>query len=104
MAEGRAALCFYFAASPQRFVRLGGHKLVEPGVLGETVGKRHNAAGAADEAAAGGHVGDVPQLRVRDVQQLGQFLPVGGALVEQHQEFRVGQHQAGSVGAQQLVG
>ena len=78
-------------------------KLVEPGVLGETVGKRHNAAGAADEAAAGGHVGDVPQLRVRDVQQLGQFLPVGGALVEQHQEFRVGQHQAGSVGAQQLL-
>lgn len=84
-------------------IRLGGHQAVELCILGEVVGKGHQIAGAANQTATSRHVGDVPQLGVRDVQQFGQLLPVGGALVEHDQEFRVGQHQAGRIGAQQFV-
>ena len=40
---------------------------------------------------------------VRDVQQFGKFLTIRGALVQHHEKLRVCQHQAGGVGAQQLV-
>lgn len=85
------------------FVGLGGHQAVELRIPGEAVGKGHQISCAADQAAARRHVGDVPQLGVRDVQQFGQFLPVSGALIEHDQKFRVGQHQAGRIGAQQFV-
>lgn len=85
------------------FVGLGRHEAVQLRIPGETVGKGYQIPGAADQAAARRHVGDVPQLGVRDVQQFGQLLPVGGALVEHDQKFRVGQHQAGRIGAQQFV-
>ena len=85
------------------FVGLGGHQAVQLRIPGEAVGKRHQVPRAADQPAASRHVGDVPQLGVRDVQQFGQFRPVGGALVEHDQELRVGQHQAGGIGAQQFI-
>lgn len=85
------------------FVRLGGHQAVQLRILGEVVGEGNQISCAADQSATSRHIGDVPQLGVRDVQQFGQLLPVGGALVEHDQEFRVSQHQAGRIGAQQFV-
>ncbi len=92
-----------YTSSFQLFFRLGGHQAVELRILGEVVGKGHQISCAADQAAASRHVGDVPQLGVRDVQQFGQLFPVGGALVKHDQEFRVGQHQAGGIRAQQFI-
>ena len=99
------ALYFFvsFISSFQLFIGLGGHQAVELRIPGEAVGKGHQISCAADQAAARRHVGDVSQLGVRDVQQLGQLLPVGGALVEHDQKLRVGKHQAGRVGTQQFI-
>lgn len=57
----------------------------------------------SESAAARGDVGHIAKLVVGDVQQFRQFRAVGGALVQHHEKFRVGQHQAGGVGAQQFV-
>ena len=97
---------YFFASyisSFQLLVGLGGHQAVELRILGEVVGKGHQISCAADQAAASRHVGDVPQLGVRDVQQFGQLFPVGGALVKHDQEFRVCQHQASGIRAQQFI-
>ena len=103
--RAQAALCFCLSltSSVQHLTRPGAHQTIEVSVLREGVGERHELPAAADQAAAGGDIGDVAELGVRDGQQLGQFLAVSGALVEQDQKFRVCQHQAGGVGAQQLV-
>ena len=85
------------------FIRLGRHQAVELSIFREAIGERHDVARAANQPAACGDVGDVAKLVVGDVQQLRQFRAVGGALVQHHQKFRVGQHQAGGVGAQQLI-
>ena len=85
-------------------IRLGRHQAVELGVGREAVRERHKIAYAADQTAAGRYVRDVPQLRVRDVQQLCQLPAVGRALVQHDEKFRVCQHQPRRIGAQQLVG
>ena len=85
------------------FIRLGRHQAVELSIFREAIGERHDVARAANQPAACGDVGDVAKLVVGDVQQLCQFNAVGGALVQHHQKLRVCQHQAGGVGAQQLV-
>ena len=85
------------------FIRLGRHQAVELSTFREAIGERHDIARAANQPAACGDVGDVAQLVIRNIQQLGQFLAVSGALVQHDQKFRVGQHQAGGVGAQQFV-
>ena len=85
------------------FIRLGRHQAVELSIFREAIGERHDIARAANQPAACGDVGDVAKLVIRDVQQLRQFLAVGCALVQHNQKLRVGQHQAGGVGAQQLV-
>ena len=66
----------------QGLVRLGGHQLVQPGAAGEAVFEGNNVPGAADEAAARRHVGDVGELSVRDMKRVCQLVPVGGGLVE----------------------
>ena len=83
--------------------RVGRHQFIELCILREGIGEWNNVARAANQPAACGDVGDVAKLVVGDVQQLCQFRAVGGALVQHHEKFRVGQHQAGGVGAQQLV-
>ena len=83
--------------------RVGRHQFIELCVLREGICERHDVARTANQPAACGDVGDVAQLVVGDVQQLRQFLAVGGALVQHDQKLRVGQHQAGGVGAQQFV-
>ena len=83
--------------------RVGRHQFIELCILREGIGERHDIARAANQPAACGDVGDVAKLVVGDVQQLCQFRAVGGALVQHHEKFRVGQHQAGGVGAQQFV-
>ena len=88
---------------PQGFVRLGGHQLVQTGIAGEAVFKRYNVASTADETAASRYIGDVAKLGVRDMEQIRQFIPVGGGLVQKEQELRVCQHQAGSIGTEQLL-
>lgn len=85
------------------FVGLGRHEAVELRILGEVVGEGNQISSAANQSAASRHIGDVPQLGVRDVQQFGQLLPVSGALVEHDQELGVGQHQTSGVGTQQLI-
>ena len=85
------------------FIRLGRHQAVELSTFREAIGERHDIARAPNQPAACGDVGDVAQLVIGNVQQLRQFLAVGSALVQHHQKLRVGQHQAGGVGTQQLV-
>ena len=88
---------------PQGFVRLGGHQLVQTGIVGEAVFEWYNVPGTADQSAACRHIGDVAELSVRDVEQLRQFVPVGGGLVQKKQKLRVCQHQAGGIGTEQLL-
>ena len=83
--------------------RVGRHQFIELCILREGIGEWNDVARAANQPAACGDVGDVAQLVVGDVQQLRQFRAVGGALVQHYQKFRVCQHQAGGVGAQQFV-
>ena len=83
--------------------RVGRHQFIELCILREGIGEWNNIARAPNQPAACGDVGDVAQLVVGDVQQLRQFLTVSGALVQHDQKLRVRQHQAGGVGAQQLV-
>ena len=85
------------------FIRLGRHQAVELSIFREAIGERHDVARAPNQPAACGNIGDVAKLVVRDVQQLRQFRAVCGALVQHYQKLRVGQHQAGRVGAQQFV-
>ena len=103
--RAQAALCFYLSAasSVQHLTGAGAHQTIEVGILRERVGERHKLPATADQAAAGGDIGDVAELGIRNMQQLGQFLPVGGGLVEQDQELAVCQHQPRRIGAQQLV-
>ena len=58
----------------QGFIRLGGHQLVQAGVAGEAVLEGDDVPGAADEAAARRHIGDVPQLGVGDVQRRSNYV------------------------------
>ena len=88
----------------QGFIRLGGHQLVQAGVAGKAVFKRYNVPGAADEAAARRHIGDVPQLGVGDVQEARQLVTVCGGLIQQDEELAVRQHEAGGIGTEQFVG
>ena len=83
--------------------RVGRHQFIELCILREGIGEWNNVARAANQPAACGDVGDVAKLVVGDVKQLCQFRAVGGALVQHHQKFRICQHQAGRVGAQQFV-
>ena len=83
--------------------RVGRHQFIELCILREGIGEWNNIARAPNQPAACRDIGDVAKLVIGDVQQLGQLLAVGGALVQHDQKFRVGQHQAGGVRAQQLV-
>ena len=83
--------------------RVGRHQFIELCILREGIGEWNNVARAPNQPAACGDVGHIAQLVVGDVQQLRQFRAVGGALVQHHEKLRVGQHQAGGVGAQQFV-
>ena len=64
--------------------------------------KRHDSASALNEAPAGVHVGDVGELIIRDVQQVRQFLPICGRLIQHDEKFAVGQHGAGRVRLEQV--
>ena len=83
--------------------RVGRHQFIELCILGKRICERHNIPRAANQSAACGDVGDVAKLVVGDVQQLRQFRAACGALVQHYQKLRVCQHQAGGVGAQQLI-
>ena len=85
------------------FIRLGRHQAVELSIFREAIGERHDVARAPNQPAACGDIRHIAKLVVGNVQQLRQFLAVGGALVQHYQKLRVGQHQAGGVRAQQLV-
>ena len=85
------------------FIRLGRHQAVELSIFREAIGERHDVSRAANQPAACGNIGDVTKLVIGDVQQFRQFLTIRGALVQHHEKFRVCQHQARSVGAQQFV-
>lgn len=89
--------------SSDGFIRLGRHELVQLGVPGEAVLEGYDVAGTADQPAACGHIGDIAKLGIRDVQQARQFLSVGGRLIQQDEELRVCKHEAGGIGAQNLV-
>ena len=71
----------------QGLIRLGGHQLVQAGVAGKAVLEGDDVPGAADEAAARRHIGDVPQLGVGDVQEARQLVTVCGGLIQQDEEL-----------------
>ena len=83
--------------------RVGRHQFIEFCILGKGIGEWNNVARAPNQPAACGNIGDVAKLVIGNIQQLRQFHAVGSALVQHHQKLRVGQHQAGGVGAQQFV-
>ena len=83
--------------------RPGCHQLIQLRILREHIHKRHNGAATLHESTAGIHVGDIGKLVVRNVQQLGQFYPIRGCLVQHDEEFAVGQHGAGRMGLEQVV-
>ena len=83
--------------------RVGRHQFIELCILREGIGEWNNIARAPNQPAACRDIGDVAKLVIGDVQQLGQLLAVGGALVQHDQKFRVGQHQAGRIRPQQFV-
>ena len=72
--------------------RVGRHQFIELCLLREGIGEWNNIARAANQPAACGDVRHIDKLVIRDVQQLRQFRAVGGALVQHHEKFRVGQH------------
>ena len=83
--------------------RVGRHQFIELCILREGIGEWNNIARAPNQPAACRDIGDVAKLVVGDVQQLRQFRAVGGALVQHHEKLRVCQHQAGSIGTEQLL-
>ena len=83
--------------------RVGRHQSIELCILREGIGEWNNIARAPNQPAACRDIGDVAKLVVGDVQQLRQFRAVSSALVQHYQKLRVRQHQAGGVGAQQLI-
>ena len=95
---------FLWLHLPHHLVRLGGHELVQPGAAGEAVFEGDNVPRAADEAAARRDVGDIAELGFGNVQKGGEFVPVGFGLIQKDEEFRIGQHETGGVGAKQFVG
>ena len=72
------------SASSQHLIRLGRHEAVQVGVAWKAVFKRNDISRAADETAPRRHIGNVTELRFRNVQKAGKLLPVCGGLVEQN--------------------
>lgn len=72
-------------------------------ILGEVVHKGDDRTSALDESPAKVHIGDVRELVVRDIQQLGQLLTVGSRLVQHDQELTVCQHGTGGVRLEQVI-
>jgi len=85
------------------FPRRGGHQAVEAGAPWDGVGERHQRPAKPQKAVTRLGVGDVAHLCIRNTQQLGQFGPVSGGLVEQQQKFTVGQHEPRRLGLQALL-
>ena len=85
------------------FTRFGRHELIQLGVPGEAVFEGDDIAGAANQPATCGHIGDVPELGVGNMQQLRQFRAIRRTLVEHHQKFRVCQHHARGFRMQQFL-
>ena len=81
----------------------GGHELVQLRILGYRVDKRHQRPADPQQPMPRLGVGDIPHLRVGDMQQLPQLRPVRGRLIEQQKKLRVGQHQPGRLGFQALL-
>ena len=57
--------------------------MVQPGVSWEAVLEGDDIPGAADEAAARRHIGDVAKLVFGNMQKPCQFIPVSGGLVQE---------------------
>ena len=70
---------------------------------GKAVFKWDNVSGAADEAAASRHIGDVGELGIGNMKKLSQLIPVGGGLIQDDEELRVCQHEAGGIGTEQFL-
>lgn len=83
--------------------RLGGHQAIELGVARELVGEGHQGATHFDQAVARVHVGNIAELQVGNVQELGQLHAIGAGLVEHDNEFAVGQHAPGRMALQKIV-
>lgn len=73
--------------SSNRLIRFGRHEFVQLRILREAVFKGDDVSGAADQAAARRHIGDVPQLGFGNVQKPGQLLPIRRGLIQQNQKF-----------------
>lgn len=86
------------------FSRLGGHQPIQAGVLRELIDQRHDCTADFNQAVSGWLVADIAHLGGRSVQNMSQNLAVIRGLIEHQQKFAVGEHHAGGIGAQTLVG
>jgi len=75
--------CFSLMLFRLRYLgKFGGHDFVQLKVMREVVHKRQNGIAIEQQALAGAAVGDVGELVGRDVQLLGEDLPVAVSLIE----------------------
>ena len=72
-------------------------------MLGEFVGKRHEAGANLDQSVSCIHIGNIGELGVRDIQQLRKFQSVRGRLIEHHNKLGVGQHRSCRMGLEQVI-
>lgn len=70
---------------------------------GKLVGKGYNGAPHTQQAVAGLRPGDMAHLGAGDIQELGNFGPIRGCLIQEDQKLTVGKHQAGGFRAQAFL-
>ena len=81
----------------------GGHEFVELGVLGEDVHEGHQSTAILQKATAGVGIGDVAELLLGDIEELGQLGPVVCGLIQHDYHLGVGEHGAALNGIQQIL-
>lgn len=82
---------------------VGVHQPVQLRVLGDSAVKGDDGPGHTEQAMARLHIGHISHLGVGDMQEITQLLPVGGRLVEEHQELGVCEHEAGGIRAEAFL-
>lgn len=70
--------------------------------MGIIVHERHDCRTTFQESTPEIHIGDVGELVVRNVEELGQFQPIRPRLVQHEEEFRVGKHGSCRMALEQI--
>lgn len=81
----------------------GVHQPVQLRIFGDGAVKGDDGSGHTEQAVARLHIGHISHLGVGDMQEIAQFLPVGGRLIKEHQKLGVCEHQPGGIRAQAFL-